>query len=73
MDHYIKWGESFPAALTASVVLLLTWAGLAIAYGWPGFLLGWLPAALVGSLAGWIWPVIWGLSLIVALYITNAT
>jgi hypothetical protein len=34
------------------------WIGFTLHYGLLGFVLGWIPAWIIGLMAGWLWPAI---------------
>lgn len=44
--------------ITWVLTFLLVWIGCSVGYGFLGFALGWMPAAIVGLIAAYLWPLI---------------
>jgi len=47
------------AFITGGLVLLACWGLCALAYGFPGVMLGWFPGLILGFLLGMTWPFTW--------------
>lgn len=69
MDSATQWGAASPVRrngvggyrigfwVTWVLVFLGAWAYAIATYGWfLGLALGWIPAAIIGALAGAVWP-----------------
>jgi hypothetical protein len=44
--------------ITGAITFLTVWIGCAIGYGFLGFALGWMSAAIIAYIAALLWPLI---------------
>jgi len=58
---FISWGRIYDIGLyaTAAITFIGCWIYAVVSYGWfLGLGLGWFPAAVIGIIAGLLWPLI---------------
>jgi hypothetical protein len=51
-------GYGCGVAITGLLVFFGIWIGCAVEYGFLGFALGWMPAAIIGWICGMLWPLL---------------
>jgi len=51
------------------LIFLAVWIGCSLGYGFLGFALGWMPAAIIASVVAFLWPLILLVIVVVALKI----
>lgn len=56
MDHDPK---PLVGIITGGLVALAIWIGCTVGYGFLGFALGWMPAAIVGAIVGFLVMLFW--------------
>ena len=51
-------GYDLCAIITGAITFVGIWAYCTWAYGFLGFALGWMPALILGSIIGMLWPLV---------------
>lgn len=61
--------DQFPnplvGSISGSLIALAIWIGCTVSYGFLGFALGWMPAAIVGSICGTLIMLFWPFLLLI--------
>jgi hypothetical protein len=57
LDGFLDGPYQFGAVICGILSGLVAWIIIGSSYGMWGVLLGWIPAALIGLIAGFLWPV----------------
>jgi hypothetical protein len=50
--------DFYGALIVGGLVFITTWAICTLNFGFLGFALGWMPAAILGAISGAIWRVV---------------
>jgi hypothetical protein len=57
--------------ITWWITFLIVWIGCSMDYGFLGFALGWIPAAIVAYIAAYLWPILLFAVVVIAVKLWN--